>query len=876
MDGAGGSERMNTTYGFDVQVMEEKFAAKRQWAKFRERELFGVFREPLTEEERLLLKFLYAYMPLHDLADYDGAFFLRHVRHALEVREQMPWGRSVPEELFVHFVLPYRVNNENIDESRMVIHHELAPRVQGLSMSEAVLETNYWCHERATYTGNDARTVSPLTLMRTALGRCGEQSTLAVTALRSIGIPARQVYTPRWAHCDSNHAWVEAWADGAWHFIGACEPEPVLDEGWFRSPSTRAMLVNTRVAADYDGPEEICSDHPWYAEINMLDHYAPVKEISVYVVDEDGRPAINAEVNFQLYNFAEFSTIVTKKADAKGRVTLMTGLGDLLVHARGEQGWGFRHIRVSEAGEFELTIHSQPDYGQVLELDMVPPPVSGGEERVVSEEMRRRHEERMKEGTAIRAAYEATFCSEAYAAKLAGELALPLDRLLPVLQQAKGNGEELALFLQEIKPEHRLLGLRLLESLRVKDLTDTFRESLHDHLNGALPFVDRVPDSELFDTYVLCPRVHFEMIAPYRAFFQQSFTEEEKSRYAASPQLLAEHIGSLIQVASDVDRYSGMATPVGAFRLKVADRLSRHIAFVAAARSLGIPARLEPLNGTPQFWQAGSWQDAVLDPAGLRQEAAEIGAEPAAKGKVCFVQPPNQPAADASSDVATYHYNFTLARLEEGRYRTLSIPFGETNVYDKPYEVLSGDYRLTTGTRLGDGSVRVLLSFFSVAPGEEVKAPLIFREEEIEAPVWGKVSDRVWTDCAGSGSVAAEHTGIVLVWLESEREPSKHVLRELRELSDRLEDWGGPIKLFSEAAPASQDMDGLPDQATLRVEEDGARGLLEEVKATVPDLQGREWPVVLVLDASRQVRYMSEGYKLGIGADIVKTLKALG
>ena len=44
-----------------------------------------------------------------------------------------------------------------------------------------------------------------------------------------MGIPARQIYTPRWAHCDDNHAWVEVWVDGSWHFLGACEPEETLD-----------------------------------------------------------------------------------------------------------------------------------------------------------------------------------------------------------------------------------------------------------------------------------------------------------------------------------------------------------------------------------------------------------------------------------------------------------------------------------------------------------------------------------------------------------------------------------------------------------------------------------------------------------------------
>ncbi len=86
-------------------------------------------------------------------------------------------------------------------------------------MAQAILEVNHWCHEKATYTATDPRTASPLTVVRSARGRCGEESALLVAALRSLCLPARRVYTPRWSHTDSNHAWVEAWAGGRWHFF---------------------------------------------------------------------------------------------------------------------------------------------------------------------------------------------------------------------------------------------------------------------------------------------------------------------------------------------------------------------------------------------------------------------------------------------------------------------------------------------------------------------------------------------------------------------------------------------------------------------------------------------------------------------------------
>ena len=225
-----------------------------------------------TETETEALQFLYAYMPLADLTDYSTSFFLANVRKSLQAQSEMAWGAKVPEREFRHFVLPIRINNENLDSFRIVYYEELKNRVKGLGMKEAILEVNHWCHEHVTYQPADARTSAPMATIRTTTGRCGEESTFTVAALRAVGIPARQVYTPRWAHTDDNHAWVEAWADGQWYFIGACEPEAVLNLGWFNAPASRALLMHTRAFGNYDGPEEVVLRTSNYTEINLIDN----------------------------------------------------------------------------------------------------------------------------------------------------------------------------------------------------------------------------------------------------------------------------------------------------------------------------------------------------------------------------------------------------------------------------------------------------------------------------------------------------------------------------------------------------------------------------------------------------------------------------
>ncbi|WP_211746644.1 transglutaminase domain-containing protein [Paenibacillus sp. Marseille-Q4541] len=855
-----------SAYGLDTTVLERKFEEKRALGSERQEDLFDIFNALLSEEEEILLKFLYAYMPVHDMADYDGVFFLNHVRKALQVRKEMPWGAAIPNEIFLHFVLPYRVNNENIDDSRSVIYEDLKGRVSSLGMKEAVLETNYWCHEKATYVGSDMRTVSPLTLMRTALGRCGEQSTLAVTALRSIGIPARQCYTPRWVHCDSNHAWVEAWTDGEWHFLGACEPEPMLDEGWFRAPAQRAMLVNTRVAADYHGPEEVCSRQEWYEEINMLDRYASTRRVTVLVTDEQGKPLPKAEVHFQVYNSAEFFSIATLMANEEGRVSLTTGYGDLILHGKTADRYGWIKASVRETADFELRLSIHHEQQEYVEFDLVPPPAAPASEQSVLAEQQAKHDERLREGTEIRTRFEEQFISAEQAARIAEQCGLPEDRVQRVLQLAKGNGEELASFLKDTSEEWRELALRLLESLRDKDLADSNKAMLEDHLKGSKQYSGQTNDAAFFDEYVLCPRVYFEMLAPYRTYFQQQFTEMEQSVYAINPKLLADRIDSMVKVVDGFDRYPRMATPAGAYRLKVTDSGSRDILFVAAARSIGIPARLEPHHLDPEYMLDGEWKRVYADVVTAENDFP--------KGAVRFIE------TEGAREPASYFENVTLARLEEGVYQTLNMPYGEKDLYDKAIEVMSGEYRLTTGVRLSDGSVKVRLEFFTVHAGQEVQRTLIYRYQETEVPVIGHLTPELFPQVPSTvgEETISNSSGLILAWMEPEREPTKHLLRELRELRAEMEAEGAQICLYvqDEHDNTMLQTEGLP-AGTCKIIDPELTSLQKLAKRMGESfgLRGTNRPVVLYVDQDSNIRYFIQGYKLGIVKELIQTMQNL-
>ena len=122
------------------QRVEQDFNQKKE--RLPQGDLFAIVDTDLTSYEREALEFLYAYMPLADIADYSGEFHLMNVRASRKAAEEMPWGKVIPEDLFRHFVLPVRVNNEHLDSARVVFYDELKNRVKSLSLYDAILEVS--------------------------------------------------------------------------------------------------------------------------------------------------------------------------------------------------------------------------------------------------------------------------------------------------------------------------------------------------------------------------------------------------------------------------------------------------------------------------------------------------------------------------------------------------------------------------------------------------------------------------------------------------------------------------------------------------------------------------------------------------------------
>ncbi|MDR3250749.1 MAG: transglutaminase domain-containing protein [Tannerella sp.] len=852
--------------------VEQTFESKK--LLFGDASLFPDFDKETTLREQEAMKFLYAYMPVGDITDYDVDFYLKNVRSSFESQQYMPWGKDIPEKIFRHFVLPVRVNNENLDESRMIFYEELKDRVKGMTLSDAALEVNHWCHEKVVYTPSDSRTSSPLASVKTAYGRCGEESTFAVAALRSVGIPARQVYTPRWAHTDDNHAWVEVYVDGKWYFMGACEPEPVLNLGWFNAPASRGMLMHTKVFGYYDGPEEIMEQTACYTEINVIDNYAPTAKTVVTVKNSADETVEGATVEFKLYNYAEFYSVARKTTDKNGCCSLSAGKGDMLIWATKDGRFGYSKLSFGKTDSLTIVLDKAPGYTATVELDIVPPP-EGNIPVEVSAEQRKENELRTSREDSIRNVYVETFYTEEKtneAAKKYGPEAAEF------LVKSRGNYSEIERFLQETPDSMKIKAISLLKTVSGKDLRDTKAETLIDHLQNTPDIAGN--DSELlFVRNVLNPRVSNELLTPYRKFFTENMGESFIGAVRKEPQQLVEWVGKYIRVRDDLNPQNIPIMPTGVWKARMGDSHSRDVFFVSMARSAGIPARIERVTGKVQFYDK-KWTDVNFDAA--EQTNANQG----------FIEIAYKPSKTA--DYPKYRSHFTIARLlPDARLQTLGYYTGgnedmggdgsQGGIFRKPGALDEGAYILVTGTRMASGKILTRITFFAVNKDETTPVEFVMREDIDDIRVIGSIdAEAKYAKADGGDETSILNTtgrGYFIVGiLGARQEPTNHALRDIERLKAGFENWNRSIILLFKNDRQLQLFDknefaNLPATVVYGIDNDDriAKMIAEATKLTDKEAL----PIFVIADTFGRVIFVSQGYTIGLGEQMMKVINKL-
>ena len=742
---------------------------------------------------RELLQFYYGFMPLSDAFTYDFDLFYHYADHAASLRKEEARCSALPEEIFLHDVAWYRINSEKIVDCRSFFQEQVSPLIQGLDETQAVLAVNYWCAAQASYEASDERTQSPLSVYRSGSGRCGEESTFLVSVLRSVGIPARQVYVPRWAHCDDNHAWVEAYVEGTWHFLGACEPEEVLDRGWFTNAATRAVLVYARTFTDYGVEKQIAGRDGCVRFLNVTEHYAETKKLRIRVEDGENHPIQGASVSVEILNMAEFCSVLTLTTGADGTASLTMGLGDVLVRAWKDGLCAEITVRAEER-EISLKLTEAPENMPCGRTDLqirapkdgaTPWPVPDAAQKAVGRT-------RLKAADAAREKRLSTFREDA--ARAAERYPGEADIFL----RARGNVAGLKEFLdgEDWKQERR----ELLHSLLDKDFRDLEPELLQEQLRQLAPLspvvqrraasgeqADSASGREAFVRFCLCPRIGMEELTAFAPVIKAFFSEEEQAAFREQPERIRKWKQAHLKYLPGEDYDTLKITPPAALRGLWADEAGKRTLFVAVCRTLGIPARLNPVTGQAEYLTGYGWRE-----VSGQAEAAGGGAEETFTGRSHNEKDSARLLLLASpEDPWTYAQTWTIGRLSRMGYETLNYEGIHPENGRMELFLKSGTYRLITTNRMPGGSQYASIIRFQLKEGEERTLEMKLRRPELkDLLVKNPLPAFSLMDGAGNTVESASLlTGAksLLIFAEEGKEPTEHVLNELPAEKERLE-----------------------------------------------------------------------------------------
>ena len=195
----------------------------------------------------------------------------------------------------------------------------------------------------------------------------------------------------------------------------------------------------------------------------------------------------------------------------------------------------------------------------------------------------------------------------------------------------------------------------------------------------------------------------------------------------------------------------------------------------------------------------------------------------------------------------------------------------------------AGSYLLVTGTRLANGGVLSHLTFFTVKNEETNDLTLTMRENKDEVQVIGNFnSENLYKPADSDKPVSLLSTtgrGYYIIGiLGVGQEPTNHALRDIALLKSEFEQWGrSMVLLFPDETQYKKfrlaDFPELPSTITWGTDINGA--IQSELVEALKLKQKSNLPIFIIADTFNRVVFVSQGYTIGLGEQLMKTIHKL-
>ena len=513
-----------------------------------------------------------------------------------------------------------------------------------------------------------------------------------------------------------------------------------------------------------------------------------------------------------------------------------------------------------------------------------------------------------------------------------------------ILVASRGNHATILEFLERVDSYEIEDKMDFLLNLSAKDLRDITTEVINDHyeeIENKMEFVLRNLSAEdlrnmttdeiteMFDSiagdqsdsstcfspyirsrYIRNPRVANEMLTPYRSFFRNQcrdtaccvLTSEAstcninqlpytKEAYQNNPMLLVDWVRKNITIDPECNLGGAPIQPMGVWHARTADALSRDIFFVALARSLDIPARIDEVTGKVQLIDPTNSYIHEIFTTDINFESEEQTTTP--QGKLIATFQPTKTQSDPK-----YYYHFTISKInDDGTLQLLNYDEGESgmeqgaawsNLLKNGTNLDCGNYLMVTGSRLANGGVLAEMNFFTIEENQTTTTELVMRQSTDQVQVIGSFnSESLYTksetqDNSQHSILSTTGRGYYVIGIIGYGdEPTNHALRDIATVANEFNAWGRPMILLSPSTDlanktfSSNLISTLNTQLTnlnFGIDTNGSiqEQIIREMKLTNTSL-----PIFIIADTFNRVVFCSQGYTIGLGEQLIKTIHQL-
>lgn len=653
----------------------------------------------------------------------------------------------------------------------------------------------------------------------------------------------------------------------------------ILNKGWFTNASSRAMMVHSRLFDLFPAEgENVIGKEGAAVMLNQTARYAKVKTVSVKVTDKEGAAVKGAQVQFQVLNMGEYFPIAKAETDENGTVSLVTGFGSVRVLAFLPEMEGFAQADLDTRAQDEISLTLT---GEAVEaedwraVDVIAPVDTPVNPDMPTPEQKAEGTRRLNEANKIRKEKKENWANPELTAFLAGEDEKELRQEMVDVLSEKDHTDCVCSVLEE----HLEYGKQYAKEFKMKSGTGKCGKK---EMNGADCFTQgaenanaecsnykaeksaaytRVTGAEsgynLYINFILNPRVEDELLRPYRKGILSFFTEEQKAAFRANPAEIWNYIQAHITAYPDNERETVMETPYECLVSGIGTERSQKVLFVAIARTLGIPARLNPDNKVMEYWVKDQFVPV------LKQQ--EGGAVLTLKKE-----------ADA---VWNYYQNWTMGRLVGNEFVSLNLTGRSWKGDTLELALIPGTYRIITTNRLPNGNQFAWEKTFTIEEGGQREETLRLREAQL-----GDMLERISLpefevkDSAGNTVNCAELTKggkKILMWLEESREPTEHILNEMLEHAEKFHEFENSVSFMIRTQEAKQDpllakvLKRFPKISIYYDSFEENIELLGRRMYVDPD----KLPLILVTNGESVGIYATSGYNVGTGDMLIRIME---